>query len=243
MNLPEPVQPWEIICDADDTIIITTVRYHPAMWECGRIMTKALGPYSPHPTRIMNRHHEIDVAMVDSHGFHPERFGMSWVRTYREFASALHLPASTSVERRLLTAARTYLHGPHRTYPRVKRTLRELRQLGHLHLVTVGDPDLQRRKVAETGLARYFTTMAFVERHKDEAIAKAAHGSSRAVMVGDSKRSDILPAIKLGIVPVLIDRHTWDYAEVPLPEGSYYTIKHFEELPALLHRLDHPEHS
>lgn len=109
-----------------------------------------------------------------------------------------------------------------------------------LALVTNGPSDLQRAKVAATGLGRWFRVVVVsgeIGVGKPEAAglerAFAGVGAREAVMVGDSQSRDVAAAKAAGMASVWIDR--WARGG-PDPDGSQpdVVIADLAELPALL---------
>ena len=84
-----------------------------------------------------------------------------------------------------------------------------------LALLTKGDRALQKRRVAQSGLASYFDVIEIVDQKTPEAIAAVVDrlGVPRTatLSVGNSVRSDVLPSLAAGVQPVWIDAHVWEY--------------------------------
>jgi len=108
-------------------------------------------------------------------------------------------------------------------------------------LVTKGDGDDQMGKVARSGLRRYLHQVDIVP-EKDEAAYRdilRRHGAdpARSWMIGNSPKSDILPALAAGLGAVFLPHPaTWslELAELPAPlTDRYIVLDRFQEL------LDH----
>lgn len=125
-------------------------------------------------------------------------------------------------------------------YPETRATLDALRPLYSLALVTNGAPDIQRDKLAGSGLEAYFPVVQVsVEAGSgkpDTAIFTRALdalgvGPEDAVMVGDSPARDILGANRAGIRAIWIRRDNQPLSPDAQPDA---TIASLSELPALL---------
>jgi putative hydrolase of the HAD superfamily len=120
----------------------------------------------------------------------------------------------------------------------VDETLRELGSRHRLILVTKGDLDDQQAKLARSGLRpRLHQVDVLVE--KDPAAYRdllARHGvdPARAWMIGNSPKSDVLPALEAGLQAVFIPHAaTWalELVEMPaLPLDRTLTLERFADL-------------
>ena len=121
--------------------------------------------------------------------------------------------------------------------PGVAETLIDLSRRHRLLLFTKGEPEEQRLKVRRSGLEDQFERVV-VTKEKDVAGYRdliRAHriDVDRAWMVGNSPRSDIIPALEAGLHAVYIPHeHTWrlEQAEVPAQDGRLLTLTSFRQL-------------
>lgn len=172
------------------------------------------------------------------YGFGMKGFALSMVETALDVTDH-RVPGTVIAE--ILAAGRELLTYPIETLPYVDQALDQLQQTHRLILVTKGDVFDQERKLAASGLADYFVAIEIVadknaatyarifERHTD--------GPEHTVMVGNSLRSDILPALEAGSFAVHVPHDlTWSYehAEEPVDEPRYARIDHLGELAGAL---------
>jgi putative hydrolase of the HAD superfamily len=116
-----------------------------------------------------------------------------------------------------------------------------LQERYRLILITKGDLFDQERKLAASGLAEYFAAVEIVS-DKTEAIYRRiftqhADGPARTLMVGNSLKSDVLPALATGGFGVYVPHDlTWsfEHAEEPADNPRYARIAHLGELPAAI---------
>jgi putative hydrolase of the HAD superfamily len=111
-------------------------------------------------------------------------------------------------------------------------------------LITKGDLLDQERKLAQSGLGALFHGVEIVSDKTPEAYARifARHGGAvdRAVMVGNSLKSDVLPVIAAGGVGVHIPHGlTWalEHAEAPEGHSRFHILPDLGALSALLAAL------
>ncbi len=125
-------------------------------------------------------------------------------------------------------------------FPEATRVLDRLRATHALALITNGAPDIQRDKLAGSGLEASFTVVTVSGEagvgKPDPAIfaqtlAALGVAPDAAVMVGDSPASDILGANRAGIRAVWIRREGQPLTSGARPDA---TISSLDELDALL---------
>jgi putative hydrolase of the HAD superfamily len=229
-----------IVCfDLDDTLIPNTCLYHGPIWKCGQLISRALGPKSPYPRDVLTLHYEIDSGMVKTHGYGADRFPESWVRTYETLAERAHVPVDRAVSKRLRATAARFKNGPYVPFPGAKDALVELQHASHmLHLVTAGEKRLQQRKLDRCGLKSLFDSTHIVKMDKKSVLEKLIGDEPRrGIMIGDSKRSDILPALELGMEAIWVKSGTWPYAQVDIDQRRFHTVDDVTQVPALVRRI------
>jgi putative hydrolase of the HAD superfamily len=122
--------------------------------------------------------------------------------------------------------------------PGVAETLATLATRHRLVLLTKGDPDDQHDKIERSGLAPHFGAIDVV-REKDVVAYRDVterHGVDPAEtwMIGNSPKSDVLPALANGWGAVFIPHPaTWVLELEPLPEqlqGRFVRLERFDEL-------------
>ncbi|MFD1694495.1 HAD family hydrolase [Roseibium aestuarii] len=145
---------------------------------------------------------------------------------------------------RILAAGREMIAHPVEPLPHVRETLEALSGSYRLVLITKGDLFDQERKVAESGLAELFRAVEIVSEKTQVTYATlfARHGTGpvEAMMIGNSVKSDILPALGAGAHGVHVPHDiTWALEEADAPEGieRFHRIDHMGKLPELLARL------
>ena len=121
-------------------------------------------------------------------------------------------------------------------------------QLGdkRLVLITKGDLFHQEAKVAGSGLGDHFESVEIVSEKDEAAYRRVLHSlgvaPERFLMVGNSLRSDVAPAVAIGGHGVHVPYpHVWELDSEPddaLPDDRWWQLDSLRGLPGLLEGLE-----
>jgi putative hydrolase of the HAD superfamily len=201
-----------VIFDGDDTLWSTELLYDHARTLARNEIERA-GLDGGEWEALERR---IDVENVGVLGFSTDRFPTSCVQAYEVLCQGDGRTPDLDVVQRVRVAARTVFSERPLLVPHAKEILETLRSRGvKLALLTKGDRNLQTFRIQQSGLAECFDVVKIVDEKDPEAFLKivaaveAERGHSWSV--GNSVRSDILPAISAGLRAVWIDAHVWEH--------------------------------
>jgi putative hydrolase of the HAD superfamily len=150
------------------------------------------------------------------------------------------VPAKTIAE--ILGLGRAMLEHPVEPLPGVAETLQELKDGKYrLVMVTKGDLMNQEQKLARSGLGELFDAVEIVS-EKDantyrRLVARQGVAPQDAVMIGNSMKSDVLPALEAGLWGIHIPYHiTWahEHAEPPADSPRFAKLEAIGEVPGWL---------
>ena len=185
---------------------------------------------------IEGRLAEVERRNLRLYGYGVKGFTLSMIETAMELCDG---GAPPEVVREILAAGREMLAHPVETLPGVDETLADLSERYRLVLITKGDLMDQERKVAASGLGDLFAAVEIVSEKDrqtyDRIFARHGTGADQAVMVGNSMKSDVLPALEAGAWAVHIPYHiTWahELADAPEEHARYGALESISELPA-----------
>lgn len=174
---------------------------------------------------ISGRLLEAERRNLAFYGFGIKGFVLSMIETAIEVTRG---EVRASVIAEILAAGREMAAHPVETLPHVRETLEALAPDYRLVLITKGDLFDQERKLAASGLGELFDAVEIVSDKTastyERIFARHGDGASRAMMVGNSLKSDILPALASGAWAVHVPHElTWalEHAEEPAGEGRY----------------------
>lgn len=225
-----------IAFDADDTLWHNERFFH----ESQQRFTALLEPFA--------RADRVDAELLASerrnvgfYGFGVKGFTLSMLETATALAGD-DLPPS--VVREILALGKSMLEHPVELLPGVVETLQTLGDDYSLMVITKGDLFDQERKLVQSGLADHFSHVEIVSNKTPEIYRRVfdreGQGPARAMMIGNSLKSDTLPALEAGCWAVHVPHGlTWALEHADEPEGHprYRRIDTLNALPALLKDL------
>ena len=154
---------------------------------------------------VEERLHNTEIANVTLYGFGVKSFTLSMIEAALA-ADEGDLP--TAVVGDIMQIGREMLVHPVDPYPGVRETLEALKKTHKLLVVTRGDLIDQERKLAASGLLGYFEEIEIVSDKTrlvyDRIFTRHGNGPGRAMMIGNSMRADVVPAIEAGCFGVHI---------------------------------------
>jgi putative hydrolase of the HAD superfamily len=164
---------------------------------------------------------EAERRNLGHYGFGIKGFMLSMIETAIEVTER-RVPASVIAE--ILTAGQEMLAHPIELLPEAEDTVRRLAESHTLVLITKGDLLDQERKLAQSGLGELFDAVEIVSDKRASIYSRAfaAHGDGpdSAMMIGNSMKSDVLPAIEAGAWGVFVPHGlTWELEHAKAPEA------------------------
>ncbi len=187
---------------------------------------------------LMERLLETERKNLKFYGYGIKGFTLSMIETALQITGEKLSPTVIS---EILAAGREMLTHPVETLPGVRKTLESLSEHFRLIVITKGDLFDQERKVAESGLGELFNAVEIVSekttRTYRDLLSRHGTGPQEAVMVGNSLKSDIRPALEAGAWGVYIPYHiTWgmEVAEEPTNQERYLRLSRIDQLLEIL---------
>jgi putative hydrolase of the HAD superfamily len=181
---------------------------------------------------------EAEKRNLRLYGFGIKGFTLSMIETAIEVTGGR---VSSSVIGEILAAGREMLSHPVETLPHVRATLEDLSRSHRIVLITKGDLFDQERKLAQSGLGDLFAGVEIVSDKTaatyERIFARYGDGADRSMMVGNSLKSDVIPAIVAGGWGVYVPHDlTWvvEHSEEPVAEARFRRLDHLGQLAALV---------
>jgi putative hydrolase of the HAD superfamily len=191
--------------------------------------------------QISRRLLEAERRNLRLYGYGIKGFTLSMIETAIEVTEG-RIPGSVIQE--ILAVGRDLLSHPVETLPHARETLEQLAGAYRLVLITKGDLFDQERKLAQSGLGELFDAVEIVSNKNaatyERIFTRHGDGPRRSMMVGNSLKSDIVPAIEAGSWGVYVPHElTWalEHSEAPLEAPRFKRLAHLGELADLLAQL------
>lgn len=184
----------------------------------------------------------VEKRNIPVYGFGIKGFVLSMMETALEVSAGKLDPAVISG---VLAMGREMLNHPVELLPEVRESLEALSERYPLILITKGDLFDQERKLAASGLAGLFRAVEIVSDKSASTYARVfvsrGDGPDRGLMVGNSLRSDILPALEAGAFAVHIPHDlTWSYEHVdePVHHPRLFVEQHIRKVSEIIERIN-----
>lgn len=229
-----------ILLDLDDTLIHCN-KYFKETVDTYISKMQEWFPISKY--EIREKQLEFDLESVANYGLHSARFPQSFVSTYKYYSEKFNLDIKTQHIDEVYTIGASVFEIEVQPLPGMYDVLNQLTQQGHaLYLYTGGDHSNQNRKIVSLELETYFQDRVFIFEHKNTAslkqvLSKINSRPSSTWMIGNSLKTDIKPAIEVGINAIHIPSELeWAYNNIELEE-KYYTLNSLQEVPNYMRQL------
>jgi len=185
---------------------------------------------------------EVEMRNLRIYGYGVKAFTLSMIETAIQVTDRRIPAADLEV---ILGWGQKMLSAPTELLDGVEAALQDLSRRYELVLITMGDLFDQESKLARSGLADQFKGVEILSEKNVDAyrsLLRRRHiEPGEFVMVGNSLRSDIAPAVALGARAVHIPYPlTWHHEQVPedsMPKEGWYRLEKIGELGALLDSL------
>jgi putative hydrolase of the HAD superfamily len=235
MLTPMPERPiaQTLFIDADDTLWENNILFEAVIGEYVRLLERRDIDAATATAALI----EIERRRTKAHGYGIDNF----TRALREACVQLLGDDHRHETGALETLGRDIRRTRIQLLPGVIETLRDVGGRHRVILLTKGDLDDQLDKLQRSGLGRYFHRVDVVREKDAAAYADALdrHGvrPDDAWMVGNSPRSDILPALAAGLGAVYVPHQaTWVLEIDALPDPAtprFISLPRFSDLGEL----------
>jgi len=226
----ERVKIKTIIFDLDDTLIKTSKLYNRARDEFSSLM-KELGFNSEESLIKLD---EVDISYIKEYGFTKERYPLSLGKTYEYFCKINGEKINPILKKKIEDIGWQVFRQIPELVDGVYQILDILSQKYFLILATLGDSQVQEKKLELTNLKKYFSAI-YVLRYKSveeyqNILTEHKLDKKDTWIIGNSVRSDLNPGLKLGINCILIPYLSWKFEEEEPLSENYLQLDSLEEV-------------
>ena len=222
-----------IAFDADDTL-----------WDCQshfeaveNHLYELIQPYCEAPSKELFITESGNMADL---GYGCKAFTISIIETALRVGGD-HLSAAQLAD--LLSHSKSLLHLPATPLPEVEETLQRLQAYPYrLVVFTKGELQDQENKLHRSGLAKYFSHVEITSNKTEVEFQQLCEHlgiiPSELLMIGNSLKSDIAPALNIGASAIHIPFHvTWQLEHFEdIEHENLIKITHFNEILKILNR-------
>jgi NTE family protein len=223
-----------VIFDADNTLWNVEGLYNQARTKMAEYVAALCDQRS---AEIESFQQERDAQLREIYGYSASRFARSFEDTISRFVPK----AGWNEVRHVRAIAEAVFAQKAELTPDVELVLRSLHSQGWLlGLLTAGELWVQQKRISEFHLQGIFHAIQVVEQKTarvfEQFCRKHNVEPGRCWVVGDSKRSDIDPAISAGLNAILVPHENWKIVEdsLEIDEGKYSKVEHFRDVLSAL---------
>ena len=225
-----------ILIDGDDTLWRTQELYDNAKSKLAYFLRKR--GFLKTDKEIIKQLDEIDSSRVCSRGLTNQRFIESMLILYGLLCGEEKIDYQIDIEKEIIRISKI-IKRPPELFDDVPTALGKLGKYFHLVLFTSGHRSTQKRKVSslKSDILTCFDEIRFVSVKNEERLIKELLAMkiepSEVWCIGNSLRSDILPAINIGAQAVLVERGSWLY-DIKIPNSINNDRLDFKKAETLL---------
>ena len=221
--------------DADDTLWMNETYYRDTEREFVKLLTGFASE-----KEIMEQLYHLEIKNLPLYGYGAKGFVLSMTETALEVSQR---KVSSEVVAKILELGKTLLNKPVVLLEGVREVLQQYKGRIPMILATKGDLLDQERKLRKSGLDQCFHHIEVMSDKKEENYRKLLKHMGikpeEFMMVGNSLKSDVLPALKLGAWGVHVPYHTtWVHEKTDEDPTRYERFVALEKLTDLLKILD-----
>ena len=225
---------WTIGFDADDTLWHNERFFRATEDRFADLLASHMeGPH------LRARLLDAERRNLGLYGFGIKGFVLSMIETAVEVTEG-RVPGTVVGE--ILAMGRDMLAHPIELLPQAREAVEAAAAEGEVVLITKGDLLHQEQKLAASGLGDMFDAVEIVSDKTPSTYLRifARHGARRAMMVGNSLKSDVIPAIAAGAWGVHVPHGIpWEleHADPPLDHPRFRAIASLGEFSSLIAQI------
>lgn len=228
-----------LIFDLDDTLIDTSDLY----WNVRESFISYISDNNSNKQELENIFEKIDTQNTAIYGYHPKRYEITMLQMCNE----LNIDLSIEQKATICSIANRIMNDVPNEIPGALDLLEWTYERYTLTLMTRGIDEVQNKKIKKYSLTKYFKYIEIVDK-KDEdkflnLINKLGVQPSETVIIGDSIKAEINPALNIGAFAIHYQytHHTykWLQEHVDTHVGRhYFKTKSLKEVIEALKKID-----
>jgi putative hydrolase of the HAD superfamily len=237
--MPSSVGSPAVIFDGDDTLWQTQALYE----EAKALFFEAMERLGFNPQSVQDTLAQVDVANVATLRFSKHRFPTSMTEVYKYFCLLHGQPIDPIIIDQVREIGYSVFSRTPIVMDGALETLRILKHHYWLCLYTSGDIDVQQQRIASLhNITEHFDALQITERKTHATLCQLIHQHGLEVRqtwsVGNSLRSDIAPAVQLGLHCIWIHGGAWEYDQDECSLEQVWQVHSLPEIPPILAAVD-----
>ena len=218
-----------LIYDLDDTLVDTSEVYYFARKNFLNILKQQNFSIE----QALDVFENIDTHNVEIYGHKPERYKISMLQTYETLCKKSHITKSEIITNAIDVCGNIKKKKMPELISDAEKLLKWGKKRYRQVLFTRGSESLQTQKIKYAGLSDFFDVIKIVEIKNTNVLCsflkEIRANSQDCWIIGDSIKSDINPAIELGIncILYLYEHHSyfWQQEYGHEAKGEFYCVK------------------
>ncbi len=225
-----------IIFDGDDTLWETSVFYNEAKASFFNEMS-SLGFDIE---EVKPTFEKTDIANIKKLGFTKLRFPTSMADTYVYFCKKYGIDNKSEISRKFEALGKSVFERKPIILDQAEFVLKKAKSQYKLILATKGDLEIQQLKITHSGLAKHFNKIYILDDKTKKEFSQILRENNlenaKTWSVGNSLKSDIKPALQLGMKAIWIPHNeTWNYEHETIPTSySFFQVNSLGQILEIL---------
>jgi len=183
---------------------------------------------------VLEKLDEIDIGHIHEQGFAKERYPLSLVKTYHYYNKKHGKKIDLEIEKKIADIGWNVFQQVPQRVEGVERILNYLKDSYFLILATLGDSEVQHKKIISSELKPFFSAIYILNYKTVEEYQQILDNHNLKKedtwLIGNSVRSDLNPGLKLGLNCILIPVSTWIFEEEKPISDQYIRLNSLSEI-------------
>lgn len=227
--------------DLDDTLTQTQLYYNKANDASAQLVFELLGGLIS-LEEVKSTMRQVDKDNIKIYGYSRKRMPNSWKDTYTVLANKYGIATTSENIEKVYDSGEEIFRMNIPLYEDSIPTLQIVKDMGYeMRILTLGEVAIQEKRIKDTNIASYFNDIHIVSEKTTEMYRKivGVDNLHSSVMIGNSLRSDIEPALDNNMFALHVNRESWvhDQIEVDTNHPKYRFIEQLPDLTKVLTTL------
>lgn len=232
----------QLIWDFDDTIVKTNIEFDKTNQRAAEIIAYDVFGHLSQTELIKDYQRKLDIEMVAEIGFLPNRYLLTWYNTYEYFIKKAGKGLNKGTRDEIAETVMDVYERKYDNIPESIPVLKELKSQGYeMIILTAGVEEVQKRKIEQSGAHQFIDDIHVFTQKTPQTfkMMMEKYHCSDYVMIGNSLKSDIYPALENDAWGFHFEQTTWevDHYHINKNHEKYVSLTNLKEVPVKLERL------